>query len=88
MDELYSYLNRKIGEMYMQGASEVTIDVAHLCQMLHLVCHMKQIRSIVRMDEELQEELERALIEKRRNRDLLDEIRWPNGHQSENGADH
>ena len=59
MDELYEYLSRKRDEMVKSGAKKVKIDMRHLFRIFQTVCFMKQIRSIVNYDEDLEKMLKR-----------------------------
>ena len=46
MDELYEYMNWKLAEMYQNGRGDIHIDTTHAFLIYHLICYMKQIKSI------------------------------------------
>ena len=45
-------MKAKRQEMYEQGMGEVTLDMAHFFLLYQMVCHMKQIRQIVRQEDD------------------------------------
>lgn len=53
MDELYEYLKEKLDEMYEKKQSTITIDMNHAFRLYHNVCYMKQIKGIIRFQEDM-----------------------------------
>ena len=51
MDEMYQYLKERLQDMYEHEANEVTIDSVHFFLLYQMLCHMKQIREIVRQED-------------------------------------
>lgn len=58
MDELYEYLRNRRDEMFATGSENITIDMEHLFRIFQTVCFMKQVRSIVNYEEDIEKLLE------------------------------
>lgn len=64
MDELYEYMNLKLAEMYQYGRGDIHIDTTHAFLIYHLICYMKQIKSIVNQEDDMWNTLKKIMEER------------------------
>lgn len=63
MDELYEYIKQAIAHMYADKKFGIVIDESHAFRLFQMVCHMKQIRGFVNVEDYMWNEF-RKLKEK------------------------